>query len=49
MAIKVDGIVATAMVKVGVFTCTTTAIRAIPAKGATFDEDHPLADPVGCF
>jgi len=37
------------MVEVGVFTCTSTAIWAIPAKGATFDEDHPLADPVGCF
>jgi len=49
MAIKVDGIVATAVVEVGVFTRTTTTIRAIPAKGATFDEDHPFADPVGCF
>lgn len=49
MTIKIDGIVATAMVEVGVFTCTSTAIWAIPAKGATFDEDHPLTDPVGCF
>ncbi len=49
MTIKVDRIVATAMVVVGVFTCTTAAIRAIPAKCPSLDKDHPLADPVRCF
>lgn len=49
MTIKVDGIVASAMVEVGVFTCTSTAIWAIPAECSTFDENHALANPIRCF
>ena len=37
------------MVEVRVFTCTSTTIRTIPTKCATFDENHAFADPVGCF